>query len=94
MELIQFLFTKTLHKDSRVLKPGGSLVTYVGQYTIPEILNKVITNGLTYRWPIIVEHTGHSTAYHGNKIFVRCKPLFWFTKGEKFLNMLHAVLCW
>ena len=68
---------------SRVLKPGGSLVTYVGQYTIPEILNKVIANGLKYRWPIIVEHTGHSTAYHGNKIFVRCKPLFWFTKGEK-----------
>ena len=68
---------------SRVLKLGGSLVTYVGQYTIPEILNKVIANGLKYRWPIIVEHTGHSTAYHGNKIFVRCKPLFWFTKGEK-----------
>ena len=68
---------------ARVLKPGGSLVTYVGQYTIPEILNKILSNGLKYRWPIIVEHTGHSTAYHGNKIFVRCKPLFWFTKGEK-----------
>lgn len=68
---------------SRVLKPGGSLVTYVGQYTIPEILNKILSKGLKYRWPIIVEHTGHSTAYHGNKIFVRCKPLFWFTKGEK-----------
>ena len=85
------LYEKLAKVASRVLKPGGSLVTYVGQYTIPEILNIIISNNLKYRWPIIVEHTGHSTAYHGNKIFVRCKPLFWFTKGDRISE--HAPCC-
>lgn len=68
----------------RVLKPGGSLVTYLGQYALPEILNKIIsTEGLKYQWLVAVEHTGHSTAYHGNRVFVRWKPLLLFTKGEK-----------
>ena len=72
----------------RVLKEGGSLVTYLGQYVLPETISHLLENNgssnkLKYRWIFAVEHTGHSTAYHASKIFVKWKPLLWFTKGDK-----------
>ena len=72
----------------RVLKEGGSLVTYLGQYVLPETISHLLKNNgssnkLKYRWIFAVEHTGHSTAYHASKIFVKWKPLLWFTKGDK-----------
>jgi ParB-like chromosome segregation protein Spo0J len=84
-----------LYKDlgklaQRVLKEGGSLVTYLGQYVLPETISYLLENDigssnikLKYRWIFAIEHTGHSTAYHGSKIFVKWKPLLWFIKGDK-----------
>jgi 16S rRNA G966 N2-methylase RsmD len=65
----------------RVLKPGGSLVTYGGQYAIPKILNFVLKSGLKYRWIFAIEHTGKLVVLHENRIVVGGKPLLWFTKS-------------
>jgi DNA methylase len=82
-----------LYKDlgklaQRVLKEDGSLVTYLGQHVLPKTISHLLEDGgsnnkLIYRWIFAIEHTGHSTAYHGSKIFVKWKPLLWFTKGDK-----------
>jgi ParB-like chromosome segregation protein Spo0J len=83
-----------LYKDlgklaQRVLKEGGSLVTYLGQHILPETISHLLedddgnNNKLQYRWIFAIEHTGNLTAYHASKIFVKWKPLLWFTKGDK-----------
>ena len=68
---------------NRVLKPGGSIVTYIGQHNLPEILDIFTLNHLKYWWPIAVKHTGPTKAFHQRKVFVLWKPLLWFVKGDK-----------
>ncbi|HET6715859.1 MAG TPA: ParB N-terminal domain-containing protein [Nitrososphaeraceae archaeon] len=66
----------------RVLKEGGSLITYVPQYALLEVGNKIMSKGLKYRWTFSVQHTGKLVAYHDNRIVVGGKLLLWFTKGD------------
>ncbi|HSF50416.1 MAG TPA: DNA methyltransferase [Nitrososphaeraceae archaeon] len=68
---------------NRVLKPGGSVVTYIGQHNLPEILEIFTSNNLKFWWPIAVKHTGPTTAFHQRKVCVLWKPLLWFVKGDK-----------
>jgi ParB-like chromosome segregation protein Spo0J len=79
-----------LYKDlaklaSRVLKPGGSLITYFAQHHIHLIMDWIrdYGPGLMHWWPIIVEHQGHGTFMHAREVEVKCKPLLWFVKGAK-----------
>ena len=44
---------------NRVLKDGGSLVTFVGQHNMIKIGNSIGNAGLNYLWPICVKHSGH-----------------------------------
>lgn len=69
---------------NNVLKEGGSLVTFVGQYELLNIGRLVEKSGLKYRWPICVKHTGHYAKMRGfgTIISVAWKPLLWFVKGE------------
>ena len=68
---------------NRILKPGGSLVTYIGQHNLHEILKIFTSKNLKYWWQIAVKHTGATTAFHQRKVFVLWKPLLWFVKGDK-----------
>lgn len=77
-----------LYKDlaevaARILKEGGSLVTYVGQYTLDEIMTTVKEAGLKYWWPICVKHNGQHQIMFGHGVYVYWKPLLWFVKGER-----------
>jgi 16S rRNA G966 N2-methylase RsmD len=67
----------------RILKPGGSLVTYVGQYVLPLIMKLLESAGLDYWWILNVELTGESKAFHTRRVFVGWKPLLWYVKGGK-----------
>lgn len=68
---------------ARVLKEGGSLVTYVGHHILPDVLDHVKKAGLTYWWILAVKHTGASASVFGKQVFVAWKPLLWFIKGDK-----------
>ena len=70
---------------NRVLKDGGSLVTFFGQHNMIKIGNIFENSGLTFAWQICVKHSGHSamTMVHGSTISVKWKPLLWFIKGNK-----------
>lgn len=67
---------------ARVLKPGGSLITYCGHYAIPEIL-ELMQRHLRYWWIISLEHSGRAQRLDGKGVFVKWKPLLWFVKDTR-----------
>jgi hypothetical protein len=70
---------------SRVLRPGGSLICYVGQYQIPEVLDLVCPL-LRYWWMLGLVHTGIKARMREYGVVVQWKPLLWFvkdTRGDK-----------
>jgi DNA modification methylase len=81
----------------RVLKPGGSLVFFVGHIIMDQVINifnefsptAVFENnndsetGLKYWWPIAVKHTGNHTKIHTRHVFAEWKPMLWYIKGKR-----------
>jgi ParB-like nuclease domain/DNA methylase len=69
----------------RVLKPGGSLVTYIGQYALLDILDQVRSNSkdLQYWWEICIVLEGPFARHWHRQVVVKWKPLLWFAKGKK-----------
>ena len=76
----------------RVLKPGGSLVFFVGHIILDEVFNifngfslteNNTNNHLKYWWTLAVKHSGHHTKIHPRYVFAEWKPLLWYVKGER-----------
>ena len=66
---------------SRVLKDGGSLLCYLTQTELPDVLS-AMSEYLHYYWIIALKHGG-ATGRHGRGIFVEYKPILWFVKGKR-----------
>ena len=66
-----------------VLKEEGSLVTYVGHYAIPKVIDIMENAGLTYWWPIAVVLSGSFAKHYPRQVTIKWKPLLWFVKGDK-----------
>ena len=80
------LYTNLAEVADRVLKDGGSLVTYIGQYALPEILDylRQPKTGLRYWHEFCIKLEGPQFARLNNPVIVvRWKHLLWFVKGEK-----------
>jgi 16S rRNA G966 N2-methylase RsmD len=69
--------------SNSILREGGSLVTYVGHYAIPKVINMMEEAGLTYWWPIAVVLSGSFARNFPRQITIKWKPLLWFVKGDK-----------
>lgn len=67
----------------RVLKDGGSLVTYANHCLIPEITKFMEEAGLTRQWTLAIKLSGPFNHFHPKKVSIKWKPLLWFTKGNK-----------
>ncbi len=76
------LFEDLAAHASRVLKEGGSLITYVGHANMIKVGNMMEKHGLSFHWPIAVNHSGPSASVFGKGILVGYKPMMWFTKGK------------
>ncbi len=66
------------------LVDGGSLVTYLGDYALPEVM-ELITPHLTFAWPLVMAHTGNTQLIHSKttySIHVKSKLMLWFRKGQ------------
>jgi site-specific DNA-methyltransferase (adenine-specific) len=71
-----------------VLKPGGSLITYIGQYAWHEILNIVersLKLQLWWTFAIDLEGPVYGRMY-SRQMVIKWKPLLWFVKGNKPIN--------
>jgi site-specific DNA-methyltransferase (adenine-specific) len=67
----------------RVLKPGGSLICYLGDYLLPEVLDAVLkAEGLKFWWPLVCLHTGATTNMKQWGVIVQHKLMLWFVKGN------------
>ncbi len=69
---------------ARILKPGGSLIAYCGQYLLPEIL-PMMQQHLRFWWINACFHSSDATKARMNAygIVVHWKPMVWFVKGER-----------
>jgi hypothetical protein len=67
---------------ARVLKDGGSLITYTSHHRIPEVISMLQAGGLTFFWPLAMLHTGPKARMTEYGIVVHWKPLLWFVKGK------------
>jgi ParB family chromosome partitioning protein len=68
---------------SRVLKSGGSLVTYANHCLVPEITKNMEDLGLNRQWILAVKLSGPFAHFHLKRVSVKWKPLLWFVKGNK-----------
>ena len=74
----------------RVLKQGGSLVMYAGNYALPQIFEYMKNSGLKYWWEMVVKHNGRSRLLQYHRVYVMWKPLLWFVKGNR-LRTLDSI---
>lgn len=66
----------------KALKPGGLLVAYTGQYTMPDALDRLRDAGLSWFWCYAVQHDG--AFFRMNATHVQCgwKPLLVMRNGH------------
>lgn len=64
----------------RILKPGGSLITYVGQNILREAMNNM-GGYLRYWWILCAHHKGGAARLQGKCVIVEWKPLLWYVNG-------------
>ncbi|HMF96093.1 MAG TPA: site-specific DNA-methyltransferase [Vicinamibacterales bacterium] len=69
---------------ARVLKDGGSLITYIAHHRLPEIVAMLQAAGLTFFWPLAITYDSPSPKARMREygIVVEWKPLLWFVKGR------------
>ena len=65
---------------ARILVDGGSLITYCGQYAMPQVMES-IGDHLHFFWPLCCLHTGQTAQMKLMGVKVKWKPMLWFVKG-------------
>lgn len=72
-----------------LLKPGGLLVAYTGQYTMPDALDRLRAAGLSWFWCYAIAHNG--AFFRMNATHVQCgwKPLLVMRNGVGDLPNWH-----
>lgn len=66
---------------AKVLKEGGSLLTMVGVYHLPEIMS-LMTPHLNYYWTIVYHMPTTSVRIKHRQVWCNWKPILWFVKGK------------
>jgi hypothetical protein len=70
----------------RVLIPGGSLITYLGDYALPEVCAMFAESSMTFHWPLICTHTGQTANFNWGpyqSLKIKNKLMLWYRKGQK-----------
>lgn len=66
----------------RVLKPGGYLITYTGQYHLPAVMSRIGSRGLEYFWCCANLHAGTTRIIRQRGAQNGWKPILIFSKGK------------
>jgi len=74
------LYEDLARLGQRVLKEGGSLITYAGNYAMYNVIH-IMKDYLRFWWTICMKHSGNSARLQGKFVFVDWKPLLWFVKS-------------
>ena len=77
------LYTDLAEFATRVLVDGGSLITYLGQYALDDVMTRMTEGGLKFFWPLCCYHTGQVAQMKFTGIKVHWKPMLWFVKRNR-----------
>lgn len=77
------LYEAAAEQAARVLRPGGSLIMYCGQYLIGDIIAASEAKRMRYWWAIACMHEGKKARMTEYGIVVHWKPLLWFVRGSR-----------
>jgi hypothetical protein len=69
-----------------LLRPGGSLITYINKAQIFVIGNKLLNAGLKFWWPLGLKMEGDISRMFNWHTTVDWKILLWFVKGPRPIN--------
>ena len=73
-------------ESARVLKDRGNLVTLLGHYQLPLVLDAFKPH-LRYWWIGGMYHGGRRTKIFGKRVCVFWKPCLWFVKGKRRIDL-------
>ena len=76
------LYSDMGEQAMKVLRPGGSLLCFIGQFAILDAIKRLQDTGLTFQWILAVVHSGSNPVFFKKSIIQSWKPILWFTKGD------------
>lgn len=76
------IYSDLAKQAMQVLRPGGSLCCFVGQFAILEIIKRLQDEGLVFQWILACVHTGKSNMFYSKGIINGWKPILLCTKGK------------
>jgi len=74
------LYEDMAREAARILRPGGSLICYLGQYATADVC-RLVGKYLTFYWPLCCLHEGAGQVMAMRGIRVKWKPMLWFVNG-------------
>lgn len=76
------LFSKMGEIAKRILKPGGSLITYVGHLQMLDA-GRALSEHLRYWHPLVCLHSGAKARMTEYGVIETYKPMLWFVKSTR-----------
>ena len=74
------LYEDMAREAARILRPGGSLICYLGQYATSDVC-RLVGKHLKFLWPLCCYHEGPGQVMAFWGIRVKWKPMLWFVNG-------------
>ena len=69
-------------ESERVLRVGGELITLLGHYQLPLVMDAFAKTSLRFWWVCgMIQHAGRRMI--GKDVLIHYKPALWFIKGNK-----------
>lgn len=75
------LYGDMAREAKRILRPGGSLICYLGQYATAEVC-RLVGEHLDFYWTLCCLHEGNGQVMSMKGVRVKWKPMLWFTNGS------------
>ena len=75
------LYGDMAREAKRILRPGGSLICYLGQYATADVC-RLVCDHLDFYWTLCCLHEGAGQVMSMKGIRVKWKPMLWFTNGS------------
>jgi predicted methyltransferase len=74
------LYEDMAREAARILRPGGSLICYLGQYATADVC-RLVGGHMKFLWPLCCYHEGPGQVMAFWGIRVKWKPMLWFVNG-------------